>query len=67
MSSTGASYAHLYVQQKKAQKERTKRMEEERANNGVSNNVDEGKSNRSNTRVYPGNLVSPHFNGDTRA
>ncbi|KAG6384420.1 hypothetical protein SASPL_155764 [Salvia splendens] len=41
MSSTGASYAHLYVQQKKAQKDRTKRMEED----GVSNDVDEGKSN----------------------
>ncbi|KAG6384909.1 hypothetical protein SASPL_153731 [Salvia splendens] len=58
MSSTGASYTHLYVQQKKAQKERTKRMEEERGKNGVSNNVDEGKSDRSNTRVYPGNFFT---------
>ncbi|KAL1568014.1 hypothetical protein AAHA92_03425 [Salvia divinorum] len=65
MSSTGASYGHLYVQQKKAQKERAKRMEEERTKNGVSSNVDEEKSNRSNNRVYPGNFTSPHFNGET--
>lgn len=57
MSSTGASYAHLYVQQKK-QKEKMKKMEEERVvknggeNNNNNNNVINGKSCSTN-KVYP--------------
>lgn len=65
MSSTGASYAHVYVQQKR-QKERLKKMEEERAKNGgggVVENVilEEGKSGRSK-KVHPGNFMSPDLN-----
>lgn len=58
MSSTGASYAHLYMQQKK-QKEKMKKMEEERVvknggenNNNNNNNVINGKSCSTN-KVYP--------------
>lgn len=67
MSSTGASYANLYVQQKK-QKERMKRMEEEIRvkNGGQISNLEEGKSCRSN-KVYPGNFISsPDLNGERR-
>lgn len=69
MSSTGASYANLCVQQKK-QKERMQRKMEERVKNGGGeiNNlivVDEGKSCRSN-KVYPGNFTSPDLNGERR-
>ncbi|KAI3462033.1 hypothetical protein Pfo_018696 [Paulownia fortunei] len=65
MSSTGASYAHVYVQQKR-QKERMKKMEEERARNGDGGVVekvivDDSKSGR-NKKVHPGNFMSPDLN-----
>lgn len=67
MSSTGASYAHVYVQQKR-QKERLRKIEEERAkkvdNHGdvIINVVDDDdhssvKSGSRNKKVHPGNFV----------
>ncbi|KAL8034154.1 hypothetical protein ABFX02_12G009100 [Erythranthe guttata] len=64
MSSIGASYAQVYVQQKRQKERLTKKMaEDERArviNNGninINNNnvviVDESKSNGRNKKIHP--------------
>ncbi|KAL8475044.1 hypothetical protein ACS0TY_030716 [Phlomoides rotata] len=61
MSSIGASYAHVYVQQKR-QKEKMKKMEEQKAKNGQTENrviVDEGKTSCRSKRVHPQNFMSP--------
>ncbi|GFQ06856.1 hypothetical protein PHJA_002829600 [Phtheirospermum japonicum] len=58
MSSTGASYAAVYVQQKR-QKERLKRIEEERARSNEGNKmvekqaVQNGKAADRNKKVHP--------------
>ncbi|KAL2246573.1 UNVERIFIED_CONTAM: hypothetical protein Sindi_2509600 [Sesamum indicum] len=61
MSSTGASYAHVYVQQKR-QKEKLMRMEQERGSEkAIAGSV--GDSNKSagsrNKKVHPRNFMSP--------
>ena len=67
MASTGASYAHIYVQQKR-QEEKLKRKEEERARKnggGVEEKLIEGSSNicgNKNNKIHPGGFVSPNAN-----
>ncbi|KAL0461213.1 UNVERIFIED_CONTAM: hypothetical protein Slati_0008900 [Sesamum latifolium] len=62
MSSTGASYANLYVQQKR-QKEKLMRMEQERGGEkAVSSGVDDcnkSSAGSRNKKVHPGNFLSP--------
>ncbi|CAK9173023.1 unnamed protein product [Ilex paraguariensis] len=60
MSSTGASFAHVYVQQNR-QKEKMKRMEEEKGrgveDGGGERKVEDDKGGKSN-KIHPGGSIS---------
>lgn len=61
MSSIGASYAHVHVQQKR-QKDKMKKMEEQRA---AKNGTTENRVIVNSNKVHPGNFMSHDMNPTT--
>ncbi|XWS29487.1 hypothetical protein CRYUN_Cryun24cG0033000 [Craigia yunnanensis] len=64
MSSIGASCAEVYLMRKR-QKEKMKRMEEERLRRGETSGIKERKAGTvlGRSKVHPGNFTSPADSG----